>query len=127
MNKVDWIIHAVIGSIGPGGIVNSHTHGMKRYGHLDFQLVLPLAPKQIMLLLNTICFEVRNGRRFAPGLYTGEIYSCDFRLELFRETGRDVLRLIFPDPQFRFPGDPYCESPYKYQTWKAFEGGGGYA
>jgi len=121
MRKVDWVIHYIISCCGPGGIVNIHTHGMDRYDHLDFQLVLPLVKKQAMDLLNTIGIEVQNGRRFEPGKYSGEVFSCDFRLELHRETGRDVLRLIFPDPQMRFPEDPLCEELYKHQTERAFE------
>jgi len=121
MKAVDWIIHMVIDSDGPGGIRNSHTHGMERYNHLDFQMVLPLSQEQTMQLLNTIGREVQSGKRFQPGQYSGEVFSCDFRLELHRETGRDVLRLIFPDPQMRFPEDSLCETPYKYQTVKAFE------
>jgi hypothetical protein len=41
MPNVDWVIHKVINEIGPGGIVNAHTHGMERYGQVDFQLALP--------------------------------------------------------------------------------------
>jgi len=121
MKPVDWIIHYVIGDYGPGGIANIHTHGMENYGHLDFQMVLPLKKEQATMLLNTIGLEVQNGKRFEPGHYSGAVYSCDFRLELHRETSRDVLRLIFPDPQFRFPEDPQCECPYKHQTEIAFE------
>ena len=121
MGNINWIIHAVMDAASPGGIVNSHTHGMEQYGHLDFQLVLPLVPKQIALILNTICLEVQNGKKFSPGTYCGEVFSCAFRLELHKETGRDILRLIIPDPKFRFPEDPLCEEPYKFQTQRAFE------
>ena len=121
MGNINWIIHAVMDSPGPGGIVNSHTHGMEQYGHLDFQLVLPLVPKQISFILNSICLEVQNGKRFSPGSYRVEGFTCDFRFELHKETGRDVLRLIIPDPKFRFPEDPMCEEPYKYQIQRAFE------
>lgn len=120
MKNVNWIIHVVIGDYGPGGIVNSHTHGMENYNHLDFQLVLPLGKEQTMTLLNTICFEVQEGKRFEPGHYSGMVYSCDFRLELHQETGRQVLRLIFPDPQMRFPEDPCCDLIYRDQTKQAF-------
>jgi len=121
MKKVDWTIHQVIDDKGPGGIINSHTHGMERYHHPDFQLVLPISPRQTESILNTIAHEVQNGRKFKPGKYSGEVFSCDFRLDAHRETGRDVLRLILPDPEMRFPEDPLCAEPYKHQTEKAFE------
>lgn len=121
MKKFDWLVHYVINTYGPGGITNAHTHGMKWYNHMDFQIVLPVSMEQSALLLNTIGEEVQKGRRFKLGHYSGEVFSCDFRLIIRRETGRNVFRLIFPDPYMRFPEHPLCEVPYKYQTEIAFE------
>lgn len=124
MNKsnVDWIVHYVLDQYGPGGICNGHTHGMEKYGNLDFQIVLPISPEKITLLLNTICLEVQKGRRFEQGDYPleNEVYTAPFRLQKVRETGRDVLRIILSDPNFRFPEDLLCEEPYKYQTITGF-------
>ena len=121
MKKANWVIHYILGDYELKGLVNIHTHGMERYDHLDFQLVLPLGKQEAASLLNTICIEVQNGRRFQPGCYSGEIYTCDFRLELHRETGRDVLRLIFPDEKMRFPEHPRCDRPYIFQNIKPRE------
>jgi len=121
LKNIDWIIHYVIGTEGPGGIVNAHTHGMERYDHLDFQLVLPLVQKQTCEILNTIGIEVQNGRKFEPNIYYIDIFTCGFRLLPVLETGRKVLRLILPDPQMRFPENPLCIEPYKSQTKSAFE------
>jgi len=115
MKKIDWIIHTVPLE-GPEGFFNSHTHGMEKYGHLDFQLVLPLHPQLTAEILNTIGEEVQNGRKFKPGEYSKDVFTCEFRIKLYRESGRDVLRLIFPDPNMRFPEDPLCETSYKHQT-----------
>lgn len=48
--KIDWVIHLVAngacdecGEIETGFLpymCNAHTHGLERYGHLDFQMVL---------------------------------------------------------------------------------------
>lgn len=48
--KIDWLIHLVAnGACDECGAVetdflpymcNAHTHGLERYGHLDFQMVL---------------------------------------------------------------------------------------
>lgn len=120
--KVDWMIHYVLDQHGPGNICNGHTHGMENYGHLNFQIVLPIVQEQMALLLNTICFKVREGMKFEPGEYPmeNEVYSCAFRLQKVRETGRDVLRIILCDPNFRFPEDPDCQEPYQYQTATSF-------
>jgi len=122
MEKIDWIIHHVIDQSGPGFTINAHTHGMERYGHMDFQLVFPARPKDILYLLNTMGLQVQNGEIFHDGdMVKGLFEDCDVRLDLFRETGRQVLRLIIPDSFNRFPENPLCEAPYKYQTKKMFE------
>ena len=62
--KIDWIIHCCAngyceecGEIETGFLpflCNAHTHGMERYGHMDFQLVLRLRNEEIMYILNTL-------------------------------------------------------------------------
>lgn len=121
--KINWIIHYIIDSVGPGGIINTHTHGMERYQHSDFQVVLNFPCEHIAYLLNSMGRRVQNGERFTAGALVNGIYTdCPIRLEQFRETGRDVLRLIIPDRHNRFPDDPACESKYKVQFFRAFEG-----
>lgn len=50
-NKVDWIIHLVANGVScakcgevennfPQYICDAHTHGMDKYGHVEFQLVI---------------------------------------------------------------------------------------
>ncbi|MDO4274132.1 MAG: DUF4262 domain-containing protein [Eubacteriales bacterium] len=117
-----WNIHYVINTIGPGGIINAHTHGMNVYGHKDFQVVLNFPIWHIGYLLNEMGHRVQNGERFSPGQLIQGIYEdCPIRLETFRETGRDVLRIIIPDKNNRFPDDPLCEDRYKVQLNRAFE------
>lgn len=121
--KVDWVIHYVIDceGEGEGGIVNIHTHGMENYSHINFQLVLPVHEDQAQLILNSICFAVQDGRRFDVGEQKKDLYNCVFRLDAHKESGRDVLRLILPDPEWRFPENPLCNEPYKYQTVCGFQ------
>jgi len=122
--KVNWCIHSVFQTPDlPDYIQNNHTHGLpEHYGHLDFQMLINLGPKEISRLLNTIAFRVQDGECFQPGdMIKGLYEDCDIRLDLFRETDRDVLRLIIPDKHNRFPEDPQCEAPYKNQTQRLFE------
>ena len=122
MKKMDWVIHFVIGQYGPGGMVDSHTHGMEKYNHFDFQLVLNYEKKEVGRLLNTMGIRVQDGERFKEGdMVKGLYMDCDVRLDLFWANGRSVLRLIIPDPDNIFPEDPRCKNPYKYQTQKMFE------
>lgn len=120
---MDWIIHYIIDQPGPFPyLCNAHTHGMENYEHLDFQMVLNLPPEHIAYLLNTLGKRVQNGEVFHDGDMVSGIYEdCEICLKKFRETGRDVLRLIIPDKYNRFPEDEKCMAPYKYQELSMFE------
>lgn len=120
--KVDWIIHLLTDQYGPGGTVNRHTHGMERYDHLDFQVVLNLRPDEIGRLLNTMGSRVQRGERFKAGEMVDGLYlDCPIRLDTFKESGRRVLRLIVPDANNLFPENPRCMEFYKHQTQRMFE------
>ena len=84
-NKIDWIIHLVAnGACDACGkeetgflsyTCNAHTHGMERYGHPDFQIVLSLPPREIGRILNTLGRRVQDGERFCHGRYVSGIYA----------------------------------------------------
>lgn len=115
--KVRWYIHSIFQTPDlPDYIQNNHTHGMQEeYDHYDFQLLINPGENEISRLLNTISFRVQEGERFIHGQMVSGLYEdCNIRLDLSRETGRDVLRLIIPDADNRFPEDPLCKEPYKY-------------
>ena len=122
MKKPNWIVHLVFDVQESENCGNTHTHGMDQYDHLDFQVVLKVAPNIFGYLLNTMGDRVRNGEKFKTGdMVSGLFEDCDVRLDLFKETGRDVLRLIIPDGDNNFPESPLCKEPYKSQTQIMFE------
>lgn len=95
---------------------NAHTHGMIRYGHMDFQLVLRIKDEEIARILNTLGLRVQSGEVFHAGDYVSGIYEdCDIRLDEFEETGRKVLRVIIPDGNNIFPEDEHCMPVYRLQ------------
>ena len=125
--KIDWVIHLVANGVcddcgkTENGFLpfacNAHTHGMKRYHHPDFQMVLRLPPREICRILNTLGLRVQAGEHFqARDMISGIYEDCDVRLEEFEETGRNVLRVIIPDKYNRFPEDDHCMEPYRLQT-----------
>lgn len=126
--KIDWIIHCCMnggvcarcGKVEDGFIpyaVNAHTHGMERYGHKDFQLVLRLPVEEIGRILNTMGLRVQKGERFKDGELVFGIYEdCPVRLEEFTETDRTVLRVIIPDEHNRFPKESDCSERYRLQS-----------
>ncbi len=125
----DWIIHFLGNGVQcvqcgeieyryPEYICNAHTHGMDKYGHLDFQMVIHAATKEVCYVLNTLGNRVRNGQTFKAGdMVEGIFLDCSVRLDEFIEDGRPVLRVIIPDGQNRFPEDPHCKYPYSFQTF----------
>ncbi len=126
--KIDWIIHFVANgeiceccgetvSGFPEYMANAHTHGMERYGHLDFQIVLAMDPYVVGTILNNMGCRVQNGEKFKSGDILSDVLAGDYDVHLLEveETGRNVLRIILPDPENRFPGDKKCEYPYNRQ------------
>lgn len=125
----DWIIHLVANGIQckdcgevencfPNGICNAHTHGMEKYGHVDFQMVLHVSQQEICYVLNTLGNRVRAGEKFSAGdLVYGIFEDCPIRLDAFQECDRTVLRVIIPDGQNRFPEDEHCKYPYSLQIF----------
>ena len=130
--KIDWVIHLVAngacdecGEIETGflpSMCNAHTHGLERYGHLDFQMVLFLPTEEIGRILNTLGLRVQSGERFRSGDMVSGIYEdCDVRLDEYEETGRKVLRVIIPDANNIFPEEGDCMLPYCLQFLKTDE------
>ena len=128
MPKLDWIIEIIGNGVVcakcgkvedsfPEYICNAHTHGMKKYHHPDFQLVLHISNEDIGYILNSLGLRVQAGEQFHSGdLVEGIFEDCPVRLDSFQETGREVLRVIIPDGQNRFPEDENCAYPYSIQT-----------
>lgn len=129
MRKIDWIIHAMANGVYCSknnkaensfidGACNFHTHGMEKYGHLDFQVVLELDPNDIAFILNTLGMRVQSGEKFNAGdLVYGIFADCPIRLDEFEETGRTVLRVIIPDEKNVFPDDEKCNADFKIQLF----------
>ena len=125
-SKIDWIIHCVVNGVcdACGNIENSfipyacnaHTHGMKRYNHPDFQLVLDYPHQEIARILNTMGLRVQSGERFKAGdLVEGIYMDCSVRLDEAEECGRMVLRVVIPDKYNIIPEDERCMERYRVQ------------
>ena len=104
MEKYGFFMHFV----PLGEYLNAHTHGVfDSFKHPDLQLVLPVSGAVGGSILRTVVNRIKKGETFKPGQDYQEIaqgYPVRFMKAV--ENGRDVLRLIFPDRDGRFPGDP---------------------
>ena len=124
--KVDWIYHYVANGVQcgecgevensfPQYVCDAHTHGMNRYNHLEFQVIIDYGPDEVGRLLNTMGRRVQNGERFKNNDVVKGLYlDCDVHLwEMSDASGRSVLRLIIPDKQNRMPEK--ADYPYSMQ------------
>ena len=124
--KINWIIHycangavcADCGKMETGYLpftCNAHTHGMERYGHKDFQIVLELPVEYIGYILNALGSCVQDGERFCAGELVKFPDGLVVKLAEFEECGRKVLRVLFPDRMGRFPDQSGCMKLFALQ------------
>ena len=111
----EWKIHYVAGY--PNGLVNIHTHGLDEFGSKELQMVMPYPLQDAGKIINKIGKLIRGGRRFNAGDEIHNFFEGGFPVRLIdaRESGRDVLRIILPDGEGRWPDDQLCEPYYKLQ------------
>lgn len=122
----DWMIHVVSSSeededIYPG-MCDAHTHGLDKYGHLEFQFVLAYPYEFIGQILNGIGERVKNGETFQDGDLIDGFLKPPAKLKVFKTTdafGNDVLRLLVPDGKYRWPEDS-DEYPYSMQQFSPY-------
>lgn len=127
MGKTDWVIHLCANGVAcdecgkvENGFLpltcNAHTHGMEKYHHMDFQLVLALPEQEIARIFIILVNRVKAGERFHDGDLVSGIYEdCDVRLNEYEETGRTILRVIIPDRYNLFPENEHCMASYRLQ------------
>lgn len=125
---IDWIIHFVVNGAEcdvcrkvedyfPEFLCNAHTHGLERYGHLDFQIVLAMDHQITGTILNELGLRVQAGEKFNSGDVLSDALKgpYDVRLVEMDEGDRKVLRVVLPDENNLFPGDDGCKYPYDQQ------------
>lgn len=99
--KVGWVAHALTDA------PLIHTHGLlEHFDHLDLEIRLAVSPQQRYDLLAPLAEAVKAGCRFTTSEEDTTVFSVPIRFVIRCESGRSVLRAIFPDPEGRFPGDP---------------------
>ncbi len=114
--KPTWIIHFI-----PCGQPSYHTHGLDRYGSLELELNLSLVSRQAGQFINLIASQVaEKGKRYRSGDREDDVFTIPFYLfetspiQPSKDNDR-VLRILFCDPNGRYPWEPGCEAPYSEQ------------
>jgi hypothetical protein len=112
IERFGWVAHHIVDSPVP----TAHTHGLReRFDHPDLQVVLPASPETIQRLLAPVAQAVVNGRTFCAGEEATDVFNVPVRFVARTESGRGVLRVLFPDPNGRWPDDPGVEPGYDLQ------------
>lgn len=110
-----WIIHNVFDEEE----MTHHTHGLDVYGSLELEINLSISPKNAGMILNILGLEIANGKKFEDGEIDYSIFKngIAFRkvTSKFGDVVSDVLRVIIPDTNFKFPWDEGCQEPYASQ------------
>lgn len=116
-SSITWSIHLVSGKGLKEGMIDAHTHGLKNYGSYELQCVLNFSPKFVGYILNAVGELIQGGRVFHDKDEIEGLFRNDAKLLVYRtkdSCGEDILRLIVPDSEFKYP-DESEEFPYNKQ------------
>jgi hypothetical protein len=124
--NIDWVIHFVANDTAcnycgateeqfPEYICDAHTHGMDKYNHPEFQIVLNYGMQEVGRILNEMGLRVQAGEKFKDGDAVEQIYE-DCNVYIFETTdcdGKNILRILIPDKENKMPTESV--EPYSLQ------------
>jgi hypothetical protein len=110
--QYSWTSHLIVDAPVP----SIHTHGLDETAHHpDLEVVLPTDPDTLYRLLAPLAEAAAAGTRFSIHTETVGLFKTPVRFRDAVESGRPVLRAIFPDPCGRWPEDPLVAAGYELQ------------
>ena len=110
IEQIGWVAHVITDD------PTAHTHGLQEtYGHPDIEVWLSAPARKRYELLATVAEAVKQGHRYEAGKEYSHLFTVPVRFVQKWEGGRSVLRLVVPDPNGKFPGDPGCMPGYNEQ------------
>lgn len=125
-NVIDWIIHYVQehdcelygkhddNPISFNGFANIHTHGLDKYNHKEICIPLDVGMNLAGRILNLCGLAIKlEGEKFVPGFDDSVIQNLPVLFYEFENS--DMIYMIMPDPNGKFPEDDGCEFPYNKQ------------
>jgi hypothetical protein len=104
-----WYTHFVIDACGFPNHTNIHTHGLEEsFNHLDFQICLPIPAKTAHTIFGSAISKIKNGFVYEDGKeYDHLIEKFSIKTIERTESGRKVLRMIFPDKNNNYESPLY--------------------
>lgn len=117
LSKYGFIIHNVFPSSEDEILWSHHTHGLKEnFNHIDLEIVLPVNPNIAGSVIHGMVELIKEGESFENKLVSDKVIK-DYDVQLIKTTegNREVLRIVLPDINGKFPSDEDCEDIYKNQ------------
>lgn len=118
IKKYDFVIHNVFPSEGDESVLCSiHTHGLKEnFNHMDLEVVLPIDPRIISGVFHGMVDAIKAGYSFEDKLTSDRvIQNYEVQLVKVNDGNRDLIRVVLPDVNGKFPCDKDCVDIYKNQ------------
>lgn len=105
IKKHGWAHKATNPNLTDGVHPNFRTYGIEEsYNHLDFQIVLPIHPKDAHVTFINLVEMVKSGTTFHEDIeYINIIEGYPVKFKRFKDGNDTVLRLLVPDKKGRFP------------------------
>lgn len=124
LREKGWYTHAVPAEQykDAPNLANYHTHGLSEtMSHPDLQIVIPVDAKVAHSIFGQFIEQIKGGLTIQDGdeLHLNPKYMCQFKT--FRETGREVLRIILQDKGGKYPWDEDCAPGFDQQLTKFAE------
>lgn len=113
-----YCVHAVsCGHIN----TNYHTHGLPEMkNHIDLQITLNIQPQEVFDIFHLLIAEINKGKTFTKDSSIKYLNKPLKLMETF-ESGRQVLRIMLPDSNGKFPEDENCNFEYALQNLECDE------
>lgn len=119
LDKYGWVVRYVFETDAHefDGLANIYTKGLpESFGHPNIQVVLPLPQDIIHSVLLGMVESIKTGVVFESGVISDEVLrGMPVTFKTFKNNGKEVLRLLLPDPNGILPTDPSCQEAYKRQ------------
>lgn len=117
MKEYGFVIHNVFPSSDEEILWSHHTHGLKEnFNHMDLEIVLPIHPQMAGGVIHGMVEQIKNGESFEDKLVSDKvIQNYNVQLVKVSDEYRELLRIVLPDENGKFPSDKDCAEVYKNQ------------
>lgn len=121
IEKHGFCVHFVIYTAKPPSrrrYQSIHTHGLEQSqgGHYDLEITLPVSGEDAAEVISNVVDKIKKGKEFRDGdIESGILVGYDVKFVKRKESGRDILRILLPDRDGRYPEHADCDPRFSEQ------------